>query len=182
MRKSLCLLGSLLVLTSGCGDSGNNPNETRLLFFQNSDGAILTDSELRLTGVSPQTGWFTERPIRAAGQVRTEDVLLAWGDGENSFTDDPPNANFTCTVDGEVIDHVVELQNPSLAVPYPAEGCDSGACTLIYAITFVGSAAVEAGRRLDCDGPGHLFIDTLDCFAIQNVLPIFEACDGSSFD
>ena len=40
-----------------------------------------------------------------------------WGreEGGNSFADDPPNADFTCSVDGEVVNYIVELTSPSMA-------------------------------------------------------------------
>ena len=157
MKAPIYLLAAIMLLAASCGDSNNKGPE--YLFVQTSNGATLTDSTLTLTGISPQTGWFTDRPYREAGQVPTEEFILAWGEGENSFTDDPPNADFTCTVDGEVINHVVEMQNPALLVPYVSEGCDSGICVLNYDITFIGPDAVEAGDFVECDGTAHLFID-----------------------
>ena len=156
VKASIYLLAAILLLAASCGDSNNKGPE--LLFVQTSNGATLTDSALTLTGIGPNTGWFTDRPYREAGQISTEEFILAWGEGENSFADDPPNADFTCTVDGEVVNYVVELQNPTLAVPYVSEGCDSGICVLNYDITFIGPDAAE-GRRIECDDPAHLFID-----------------------
>ena len=148
-----------MLLAVSCGDSNNKGPEG--LFVQTSNGATLTDSTLTLTGISPNTGWFTDRPYREAGQIPTEEFILAWGEGENSFADDPPNADFTCTAEGEVMNYVMELQTPILAVPYVSEGCDSGQCVLIYDISFIGSDAVEAGREIECTSPAHLFIDTI---------------------
>ena len=159
MKASIYLLAAILLLAASCGDSNNKGPE--YLFVQTSDGATLTDSTLTLTGISPNTGWFTDRPYREAGQVPTEEFLLAWGEGENSFADDPPNADFTCTFGGEVVNYVVELQNPTLLVPYVSEGCDSGGCVLNYDITFTGPDTVEAGDFVECDGAAHLFIDFL---------------------
>jgi hypothetical protein len=159
MKSPIYLLAAIMLLAASCGGSNNKGPE--YLFVQTSNGATLTDSTLTLTGISSNTGWFTDRPYREAGQIPTEEFILAWGEGENSFTDDPPNADFTCTVDGEVINHVVELQNPTLAVPYLSEGCGSGICVLNYDITFIGPDAVEAGDFVECDGAAHLFIDFL---------------------
>ena len=147
MRNFVYLLAALLLFTTGCGDSNDNSrNEPELLFVQNSDGAVLTDSTLILTGVSGQTSWFTDRPDREAGQIRTENFILAWGEGENSFADDPPNADFTCTVDSEVVNYVVELTSPVL------DGAD-----LTYAIQPIGDSA-PYGTIL-CDDDASLFID-----------------------
>ena len=157
MKAPIYLLASIMLLAASCGDSNNKGPE--LLFVQISDGAALYESTLWLTGISPNTGWFTDRPYREAGQIPTEEFIFAWGEGENSFADDPPNADFTCTFGGEVVNYVVELQNPTLAVPYLSEGCGSGICALNYDITFIGPDAVEAGDFVECDGAAHLFID-----------------------
>ena len=157
MKAPIYLLASIMLLAASCGDSNNKGPE--LLFVQTSDGAALYESTLWLTGISPNTGWFTDRPYREAGQIPTEEFLTLWDEGENSFADDSPNADFTCTFGGEVVNYVVELQNPTLAVPYVSEGCDSGICVLNYDITFIGPDAVEAGDIVECDGTAHLFID-----------------------
>ena len=157
MKARIYLLAAVVLLAASCGDSNNKGPE--YLFVQTSDGATLTDSTLTLTGIGPNTGWFTDRPYREAGQIPTEEFLTLWGEGENSFADDPPNADFTCTVNGEAVNYVVELQNPALLVLYVSEGCDSGGCVLIYDITLIGSSVVDAGRRIECDDPAHLFID-----------------------
>ena len=150
MKNSLYLFATLLLVTTACGDSSDPADPPELLFVQNSDGALLTDSTLTLTGVSPQTGWFTDRPNRASGQIPTEDFVLAWGDGEDSFADDPPNADFSCQVDEETVNYVLELMAPSL------EGTD-----LTYAVESVGDQALPTS--LQCDSDAHLFIDSGVC-------------------
>ena len=159
MKAPIYLLAAIMLLAASCGDSNNKGPE--LLFVQTSEFASFNanDARLELTGINPRTGWFTDRPYREAGQIPTEEFLTLWDEGENSFADDPPNADFTCTIDGEVVNYVVELQNPTLLVPYVSEGCDSGACVLSYDITFIGPDAVEAGDFVECDGTAHLFID-----------------------
>ena len=112
MKAPIYLLAAVMLLAASCGDSNNKGPE--YLFVQTSNGATLTDSTLTLTGISPQTGWFTDRPYREAGQIPTEEFLTLWDEGKNSFADDPPNADFTCTIDGEVVNYVVELTMPEL--------------------------------------------------------------------
>ena len=134
-----------MLLAASCGDSNNKGPE--YLFVQTSSGATLTDSTLTLTGISPNTGWFTDRPYREAGQIPTEEFLTLWDEGENSFADDPPNADFTCTVDGEVVNYVVELTVPELV-----------GNELSYRARTIGDAA-SSTRAGTCTGPAHLFID-----------------------
>ena len=117
------------------------------LFVQNGTGGTLSETTLTLTGVSSQTGWFTDRPYREAGQMSTEEFIALWDDGE-TFADDPPNADFTCTVDSEVVNFVVELTSPGLV------GDD-----LSYAATHVGYPFVLDGT-ITCEADSHLFVDT----------------------
>lgn len=163
MKSPIYLLAAVMLLAVSCGDS-NTKGPERLL-VQTSSGATLTGSKLTLTGIRPNTGWFTDRPYREAGQIPTEELLTLWDEGEDSYADDPPNADFTCTVDGEVVNYLVELQNPALLVPYVSEGCDSGGCVLSYDITFIGPNLVEAASEIECDGPAHLFIDFIRSMA-----------------
>ena len=116
------------------------------LFVQNGTGGTISHTTLTLTGVSSQTGWFTDRPYREAGQVPTEEFIALWDEGE-PFADDPPNADFTCTVDSEVVNFVVELTAPSMA------GED-----LSYAATHVGYPFVLDGT-ITCEADSHLFLD-----------------------
>ena len=150
MKAPTYLLAAVMLLAASCGDSNNKGPE--YLFVQTSDGATLTDSTLTLTGIGPNTGWFTDRPYREAGQIPTEEFILAWGEGENSFADDPPNADFTCTVDGEVVNYVVELTRPELVGD-----------ELTYDIALIGNDEPLAGVR--CDGPAHLFMDFINSMA-----------------
>ncbi|MCH2186866.1 hypothetical protein MK280_13445 [Myxococcota bacterium] len=117
------------------------------LFVQNGTGGTLSATTLTLTDVSPKTGWFTDRPYRDAGQMRTEDFVLAWGDGGDSFANDPPNAEFSCEVGDETVNYVVELMAPSL------EGTD-----LTYTVETVGDQTLPSA--LECDSDSHLFIDS----------------------
>ena len=61
---------------------------------------------------------------------------------------DPPNAEFSCEVDNETVNYVVELMAPSL------EGTD-----LTYEVESVGDQALPTA--LECDSASHLFIDSL---------------------
>ena len=57
---------------------------------------------------------FSDRPDRVTGHVPTEEFLDSWGDGDDSFADDPPNAVLSVFTEEEVHDVVVVLSEPAL--------------------------------------------------------------------
>ena len=126
-------------------EAGGTPAPS-YLFVQNGTGGTISHTTLTLAGVGSKTAYFSDRPYRLAGQVPTEDFIRLWDEGE-PFADDPPNADFTCTVDGDVVNFVVELTAPSMA------GAD-----LSYAATHVGYPFVLDGT-ITCEADSHLFLD-----------------------
>jgi hypothetical protein len=85
------------------------------LFVLNSRGATLHGDTLVLTGVTPSSIIFADRPVRAAGHQATADVIAEWGSGDDSFAKNPPNATVSVLGrDGSVKDAVVVLKNPKL--------------------------------------------------------------------
>ena len=120
------------------------------LFVQNGTGGTLTESILTLTGVNDETGYFSDRPYREAGQMSTEEFIALWDEG-GTFADDPPNADFTCTVDSEVVNFVVELTSPGLV------GDD-----LSYSVNAVGEQSLPQAQ-ITCEADSHLFLDNGGC-------------------
>ena len=62
------------------------------LFVVNSAGAKLEGGKLTMTGVAANSIVFADRPVRAAGHVTTEQFIMQWDEGKDSFAKDPPNA------------------------------------------------------------------------------------------
>ena len=117
------------------------------LFVQQGAGGTVSESTLTLSGISSQTGWFTDRPYRSAGQGATEEFISRlWDDGDDSFGDNPPNAEFTCTIDGEPVNYAVELASPRL------EGGD-----LTYSARAIGEGAPLS--QASCESDSQLFLD-----------------------
>src|SRR3954451_12050403 len=58
----------------------------------NSDGARIEGDKLILSGVSTNAIVFADRPVRAAGHVKTDQFIMQWDEGKNNFAIDPPNA------------------------------------------------------------------------------------------
>jgi hypothetical protein len=86
--------------------------EAEFLLVQSAGASSLEHGILRLSGVSPSTVFFSDRPERIAGHVSTEQVVLSWGDGDDSFTADPPNATLSILAGAEPQEIVVVLTSP----------------------------------------------------------------------
>ena len=110
----------------------------------NSAGATLQGGTLTMTGVTPNSIVFADRPVRAAGHVLTKHFLKEWDEGSDSFAKDPPNATISVlSADGEAVeDAVVVLKSPKL------EGDK---------LTF--QVSVLEGGLSKATGPASLFID-----------------------
>jgi hypothetical protein len=75
----------------------------------------LQGETLTLTGVTPNSIIFADRPLRAAGHQPTADVIADWGSGDDSFTKNPPNATLSVLGKEDTVkDAVVVLKNPKL--------------------------------------------------------------------
>ena len=114
------------------------------LFVQTAHGLVTSDGTITLRSISPSTLYFADRPKRDVGHMSSEHFVNVWGEGENSFADDPPNAVVSYLDPRHEFpeDTVVVLREPRL------EGED-----LTYSIEILdGSLPKEAG-------PVALFID-----------------------
>jgi hypothetical protein len=71
------------------------PKQADFLFVQSSKGMTFDKSvnKLTLTDVSPMTLFFTDRPERTAGNMKTTAFIPFWSEGKDSFKSDPPNAD-----------------------------------------------------------------------------------------
>ena len=101
--------------TIGTPSAAAKPEIVPSLFVLNSRGATLQGETLTLTGVTPSSIIFADRPVRAAGHQSTADVIAEWASGDDSFAKNPPNATVSVLgKDGSVKDAVVVLKNPKL--------------------------------------------------------------------
>jgi hypothetical protein len=114
------------------------------LFVQTAASTTGDGDRLVLRGLSPSTLYFADRPQREVGHMTTSRFVEYWGEGENSFETNPPNAvlSFAEPGDRAVDDVVVVIQSPKL------EGDQ-----LTYDVTLLdGTLPTETG-------PCALFID-----------------------
>ncbi len=72
--------------TIGTPSAASKPEIVPSLFVLNSRGATLQGDTLTLTGVTPHSIIFADRPVRSAGHQLTADIIADWGAGDDSFT------------------------------------------------------------------------------------------------
>jgi hypothetical protein len=123
--KALTALGVAVALTAGSAIAISGagaatkpaaPKTGEFLFVQTSQGMTYDagSKTLALTGVSPVTLFFTDRPERVAGNMTTARFVPFWSQGKDSFSKDPPNADVSILENGKLNQVVVELTKPVL--------------------------------------------------------------------
>jgi hypothetical protein len=132
---------------TGASPSGKSTVKVEMvpsLIVINARGASLQGQTLTLTGVSPNSITFADRPTRAAGHLLTQHLLEEWTVG--SFAKDAPNATVSVlSKDGaSVRDAVVELRDPHL---------DGDRLTF--------DVRVLEGDLAGADGPASVFVDII---------------------
>lgn len=146
-------------LVLGCGAAPQGPSPTaadvnqaptpaaeeiEFLFVQTADSATLADGVLVMGGINPATLYFSDRPDRVAGHLTTEEFVATWGDGDDSFASDPPNATLSILAGEQPQEIVVVLTEPRI---------EDGA--LVYNVSIVEGADAATG------GACSLFIDII---------------------
>jgi len=156
IAATLCTAGTALAQTTppapssmktiGTPSTAPKSEVVPSLIVLNSRGASLQGDTLTLTGVTPNSILFADRPVRAAGHILTAHLIADWGastPGNDSFVKDPPNATVSVfSKDGSVKDAVVVLKNPKL---------DGDKLTF--------SVQTLEGDLNGGDGPASIFID-----------------------
>jgi hypothetical protein len=108
-------LGSAMTL-GGAARAQAAEETADFLFVQTAKGMTYDadGKRLTLTGVSPVTLFFADRPERIAGNMKTAAFVPFWSEGKDSFLSDPPNADVSIVEDGELRQTVVVLRDPVL--------------------------------------------------------------------
>ena len=86
------------------------------LFVQTAKGMRFDKSTNKLTldGISSTTLFFSDRPERIAGNMKTTAFVPFWSTGKDSFLKDPPNADLSILEGDKLRQIVVVLQAPEL--------------------------------------------------------------------
>jgi len=86
------------------------------MFVQTAQGVTSDNGTITLQVVTPSTLYFSDRPQRVVGHLSTSDFVDLWGEGENSFETDPPNAVLAFLEPGDTTpeDAVIVIKEPLL--------------------------------------------------------------------
>ncbi|HLC17362.1 MAG TPA: hypothetical protein VJL89_14175 [Thermodesulfovibrionia bacterium] len=131
------------------------------LFVQTAKGMTFdkTTNKLTLEGISPITVFFSDRPERIAGNMKTSKFVPFWSTGKDSFLSDPPNADLSILEGDELRQVVVELQEPVLksdTLTYtikvlqgeiPAKGADVSLFIDVIGMPMTPFSEAGVGRR-----------------------------------
>ena len=116
VTMSALAASSFAFLRQADAQTPQKPGEADFLFVQTSKGLAFdkATNKLTLTGVSPVTVFFTDRPERIAGNMNTVSFIPFWSQGKDSFKSNPPNADISLLEGGKLTQIIVELQDPVL--------------------------------------------------------------------
>ncbi len=118
MNRVFALLAALLALAGALPAVAQKSDKPQFLYVQNAEAMTLRDGTLTLKNVSPLTLFFSDRPKRIAGHMRTADFIKHWNKGTNSFKASPPNATIAVFRDAShITDGIVELSEPKVDGP-----------------------------------------------------------------
>src|SRR5262245_6758477 len=86
------------------------------LFVQTAKAMAFDKSTNKLTldSISSTTLFFSDRPERIAGNMKTSAFVPFWSTGKDSFLSDPPNADISILEGDKLRQVVVVLQTPVL--------------------------------------------------------------------
>lgn len=134
------------------------------LFVLNSEGATLADGKLTMTGVSPNSIVFADRPIRSAGHVMTAQFIQQWDEDKGNFLVEPPNATISVLggVGSDVSDAVVTLMKPVLdgsTLTFEVKVLEGALAGSGPAALFIDRGGFGGGGRGDFRGGGDTFND-----------------------
>jgi hypothetical protein len=111
------LTASLVPLKATLGQSTSETTDRADFLFVQTAKTMSFDpatKKLTLSGISPVTLFFSDRPKRIAGNMTTEAFVPFWSTGSDSFLSDPPNADLSILEGNTLRQIVVVLQEPVL--------------------------------------------------------------------
>jgi hypothetical protein len=114
------------------------------LFVQSAHGLTTNKGSVTFHGLAHATIFFSDRPQRVVGHLSSRKFVDQWGEGEDSFAEDPPNAVLSFLEDGDTVPEEV-----TMTISDPKLDGD----TLTYTVDILD------GMLPVSSGPCSLFID-----------------------
>jgi hypothetical protein len=112
------LAAAPVVISSAMLSAAESPaGKAEFLFVQSARRMRYRNGVLTLVDVNPVTVVFSDRPQRLAGHMLTEAFVPFWSEGDDSFEDDPPNADLAILEGGQDDNVVLTLHSPRLEGP-----------------------------------------------------------------
>lgn len=140
MRRGLFMAIGLALVTlsmASCAttsaqatDNEGDGKTVELLFVQTAHRARLANGVLTMEGVAPATLYFSDRPERLTGHLPTATFVEKWGEGDDSFASNPPNAALSIVTGPVPQEIIVVLRNPRVqgdTLTYDVEVLDGNA-------------------------------------------------------
>jgi hypothetical protein len=115
-----------------------------VLYVQTAHAMSAEHGRITLHRLAPSTLFFSDRPDRVTGHIRSTEFVDTWDKGDDSFALTPPNAVLSIFQPDEVQDVVVVLTDPRLTSD-----------TLTYSVQVLDGELPPSG------GECALFIDTI---------------------
>ncbi len=86
-----------------------NVDSIEALFVQSAHGLTTSNGSVTFHGLAHATLFFADRPQRVVGHLTSRKFVDQWGEGEDSFADDPPNAVVSFLEDGDAVPEEVTM-------------------------------------------------------------------------
>ena len=125
-------------------NTGSQVDNIEALFVQSAHGLTTNKGTVTFHGLAHATLFFSDRPQRVVGHLSSRKFVDQWGEGEDSFADDPPNAVLSFLEDGDTVPEEV-----TMTISDPHLDGD----TLTYTVDILD------GMLPASSGPCSLFID-----------------------
>jgi hypothetical protein len=113
---AVALIAVVTSLGVGLNPASAAEDKVQLMFVQSAESFEADANTLRLVNTSPQTIYFSDRPVRVAGHITMPAYLDEWtaAAGPNNFSSDPPNATLSVYEAGQLTNTltVVEISEP----------------------------------------------------------------------
>jgi len=111
-------------------------DQIEALFVQSAHGLTTSKGSVTFHGLAHSTIFFSDRPQRVVGHLTSKKFVEQWGEGEDSFAEDPPNAVVSFLEDGDTVPEEVTMTIEGDTLTYTVDILDgmlptrAGPCSL----------------------------------------------------